>query len=57
MADAETFIRDFHTKNQASLERHLTTLRSSIAKENLDVADFIRLTMKDSLVNGSLYKP
>jgi hypothetical protein len=49
MADAETFIKDFHTKNQASLERHLTTLRSSITRENLDVADFIRLTMKDCI--------
>src|SRR3569623_1039573 len=49
MADAETFIRDFHTKNQASLERHLTSLRAAIAKESLEVLDFVRLAMKDAI--------
>jgi len=49
MSDAETFIKDFHTKNQASLERHLGSLRAAIAKENLDVVDFLRLSMKDAI--------
>ena len=49
MSDAETFIKDFHTKNQASLERHLGSLRTAIAKENLDVVDFLRLSMKDAI--------
>jgi len=54
MADAETFIKDFHTKNQTSLDRHLVTLRASIAKENLDVADFIRLAMKDAIESAEV---
>lgn len=54
MADAETFIRDFHTKNQASLERHLVTLRASIAKESLDVTDFVRLAMKDAIESAEV---
>ena len=49
MTDAETFIKDFHTKNQASLERHLGSLRAAIAKESLDVVDFLRLSMKDAI--------
>jgi hypothetical protein len=49
MADAETFIRDFHTKNQASLERHLASLRAAITKESLEVLDFVRLAMKDAI--------
>ena len=49
MTDAETFIKDFHTKNQASLERHLGSLRGAIAKESLDVVDFVRLCMKDAI--------
>ena len=49
MADAETFIRDFHTKNQASLERHLVSLRAAIAKEGLEAIDFVRLAMKDAI--------
>ena len=49
MADAETFIRDFHTKNQASLERHLVNLRAAIAKESLETLDFVRLAMKDAI--------
>jgi len=54
MADAETFIRDFHTKNQASLERHLVTLRAAIAKESLDVLDFLRLAMKDAIESAEV---
>jgi len=54
MADAETFIKDFHTKNQTSLDRHLVTLRASIAKENLDVGDFIRLAMKDAIESAEV---
>ena len=54
MADAETFIKDFHGKNQASLERHLVTLRASIAKENLEVADFLRLAMKDAIESAEV---
>lgn len=54
MADAETFIRDFHTKNQASLERQLGTLRGAIAKETLEVADFLRLAMKDAIESAEV---
>ena len=54
MADAETFIRDFHTKNQASLERHLVTLRAAIAKENLETIDFVRLAMKDAIESAEV---
>jgi len=54
MADAETFIRDFHTKNQASLERHLTSLRAAIAKESLEVVDFLRLAMKDAIESAEV---
>jgi hypothetical protein len=54
MADAETFIRDFHTKNQASLERHLTSLRAAIAKEGLEALDFLRLTMKDAIESAEV---
>jgi hypothetical protein len=54
MADAETFIRDFHTKNQASLERHLVNLRAAIAKENLETLDFVRLAMKDAIESAEV---
>ncbi|HEY4186052.1 MAG TPA: hypothetical protein VGP07_13340 [Polyangia bacterium] len=53
-ADAETFIRDFHTKNQASLERHLVTLRAAIAKETLEPLDFVRLAMKDAIESAEV---
>ena len=49
MPSAETFVSDFHEKNQASLERHLTTFRSAILKESLEVVDFLRLAMKDAI--------
>lgn len=49
MPDAEVFVSDFHAKNKASLERHLDALRASIAKEGLEVIDFLRLTLKDAI--------
>lgn len=49
MSDAEPFIRDFHAKNQASLDRQLGAFKVSLAKEKLEVIDFLRLAMKDSI--------
>lgn len=54
MADAETFVSDFHAKNQASLERHLTTLRTSLAKESFETIDLLRLTMKDAVESAEV---
>jgi hypothetical protein len=49
MSEAEPFIRDFHAKNQASLERHLGSFKVALAKETLDILDFLRLAMKDTI--------
>jgi hypothetical protein len=49
MPEAVTFVSDFHAKNQASLERHLEAFRASLAKETLDVVDFLRLALKDTI--------
>jgi hypothetical protein len=46
MADATTFISEFHAKNQASLERLVVSFRAAIVKESLEVSDLIRLAMK-----------
>lgn len=47
MPDAESFIADFHTKNQTSLDRHLVAFKAALGKEALEVPDFLRLVMKD----------
>jgi len=49
MAEAAVFVSDFHAKNQASLDRHLEAFRASIAKEGLEVVDFLRLALKDAI--------
>src|SRR5688572_23549381 len=46
MADATTFVSEFHAKNQASLERLVVSFRAAMVKESLDVSDLIRLAMK-----------
>lgn len=54
MADAESFVTDFHAKNQASLERHLIAFRAALVKESLDVVDFLRLAMKDTIESAEV---
>ena len=54
MPDAATFIADFHAKNQASLDRHLTAFREALAKEALDIVDFLRLAMKDAIESAEV---
>jgi hypothetical protein len=54
MADAETFVSEFHAKNQASLERHLLALKVSLAKESFDTVDLLRLTMKDAVESAEV---
>lgn len=49
MSDAATFISEFHAKNQASLDRHLLAFRDALAKEALEIVDFLRLAMKDAI--------
>lgn len=49
MPEAAVFVSDFHAKNQASLDRHLEAFRASIAKEGLEVVDFLRLALKDAI--------
>jgi hypothetical protein len=49
MSAAEPFITDFHAKNQASLDRHLAAFRAALVKETLEIVDFLRLAMKDSI--------
>lgn len=49
MSDPATFVAEFHAKNQASLERHLAAFKEAVAKESLDIVDFLRLTMKDAI--------
>ena len=54
MPDAATFIADFHAKNQASLDRHLTAFREALVKESLDVVDVLRLAMKDAIESAEV---
>jgi hypothetical protein len=54
MPEAEVFVSDFHAKNKASLDRHLETFRASIAKEGLDVVDFLRLALKDTIESAEV---
>jgi hypothetical protein len=49
MPEAESFIADFHTKNQASLDRHLAAFKAAVGKETLEILDFLRLAMKDAI--------
>jgi hypothetical protein len=49
MPEAEPFIAEFHAKNQASLDRHLAAFKAALAKETLEVVDFLRLAMKDGI--------
>jgi hypothetical protein len=54
MAEAETFVSEFHAKNQASLERHLAAFRLTLTKETLDTVDLIRLAMKDAIESAEV---
>lgn len=54
MPDAALFIADFHAKNQASLDRHLIAYKAALAKETLDVVDFLRLAMKDAIESAEV---
>jgi hypothetical protein len=54
MADAETFVSDFHAKNQASLERHLGAFRLALGKETFDTVDLLRLAMKDAIESAEV---
>jgi hypothetical protein len=49
MSEAEPFVTDFHAKNQTSLERHLLAFKAALGKETLDVVDFLRLALKDTI--------
>jgi hypothetical protein len=54
MPDAEQFIADFHAKNQASLDRHLVAFKAALAKETLEIVDFLRLAMKDAIESAEV---
>lgn len=49
MADAATFISDFHAKNQASLDRLLASFKAALEKETTDTGDLVRLAMKAAI--------
>ena len=46
MTAAETFVTELDAKNQTSIDRLVTVLSATIAKEGFEVADVLRLTLK-----------
>lgn len=46
MTAAETFVTEMDAKNQTSIDRLVTALSATIAKEGFEVADVLRLTLK-----------
>src|SRR5438552_2162757 len=46
MVEAETFITELEAKNQASIDRLAAALVAALDKENLTVADLLRVDLK-----------